>query len=313
MTDHKIKNALQEAEKLVAALKVFKGTAEEHLALLSQTEKVRTEIEEPFDFVSRLLEELTLTGALYTLSCLGALDKIPTDGSSISAEALAITVNVDVSAITRSMRVLLVKGIAVETKPDEYTHNTLSKACLSRESDGALFLLSMDLSKSFVALPEYFRSHKPEDLYDIKKSPFSCSVGKEGMSYYEVLNLDVDQRDIWNRALQKAEKNMPVLGMFPFTSLKEEVEKEPERPFIVDIAGGRGQALLAIQAECQGNFGGKLILQDLPIVINSLKPEEVEGIEPTIYDIFTPQPVKSTCPLLFLIYISLKDEHMTNY
>lgn len=291
--DHKINSALREAKKLVSALEGFKGTAAEHLALLTQTEKVRAEIEEPYDFAARLLEELTLTGALYTLSRLGVLDKIPTDGSSISAAALAAATNVDASAITRSMRVLLVKGIAFETAPDEYTHNTLSKACLAKESDGALFLLSMDLSKSFVALPEYFKSHNPEDLYDIKKSPFSFSVGKEGMSYYEVLNLDVDQRDIWNRALQQAEKNMPVLGMFPFASLEEQVKKEPERPFIVDIAGGRGQALLAIQTECPGAFGGKLILQDLPIVIDSLKPEEVNGIEPTVYDIFTPQPVKS--------------------
>jgi hypothetical protein len=51
----------------------------------------------------------------------------------------------------------------------------------------------MDLSKSFVALPKYFKSHKPEDLYDIKKSPFSFSVGKEDMSYNEVLNLDIER------------------------------------------------------------------------------------------------------------------------
>jgi hypothetical protein len=194
--DHKINNALEEVKKLVSALEDFKGTAVEHLALLNQTEKIRAEIEEPFDFASRLLEELTSTGALYTLSRLGALDKIPTDGSSISAAAIAAATDVDASAITRSMRFLLVNGIAVETVPDQYAHNKLSKACLAKESDGALFLLSMDLSKSFVALPEYFKSHKPEDLYDIKKSPFSFSVGKEGMSYYEVLNLDVDQRDI---------------------------------------------------------------------------------------------------------------------
>jgi hypothetical protein len=93
---------------------------------------------------------------------------------------------------------------------------------------------------------------------------------------------------------------MPVLGMFPFASLEDQVKKEPERPFVVDIAGGRGQALLAIQTECPEAFGGKLILQDLPIVINSLKPKEVNGIEPTVYDIFTPQPVNSKC--LFTIF-----------
>jgi hypothetical protein len=292
MTDHKINDALREAEKLVEALKDFKGTKAEHLALLTKTEKIRTEIEEPFDTVNRLLEELAVTGALYMLICIGALEKLPSDGSSISAANLAAAVGVDVSAITRSMRVLANKSFAVETVPDEYAHNALSRVCRP-DALGALFLLSMDLHKGWASLPEYFKAHKPEDLYDIKKSPFSFAVGQEGLTYYEVLGLDVEQRNVWNKAMQVAEKNLPILGMFPFSSLKEQVEKEPERAFIVDIAGGRGQALLAIQEECPNGFGGKLILQDLPIVIDSLKPEEIPNIEPTVHDIFTPQPVKS--------------------
>jgi hypothetical protein len=296
MTDHKINEALREAEKLVEALKNFKGTKAEHLALLTQTEKIRAEIEEPFDSVNRLLEELALTGALYMLIGIGALDKLPSDGSSISAADLAAAVGVDVSAITRSMRVLVNKNFAVETKPDEYAHNAVSQVCRP-DALGALFLLSMDLHKGWASLPEYFKAHKPEDLYDLKKSPFSFAVGKEGLTYYEVLGEDVTQRNIWNKAMQMAEKNMPITGMFPFASLKEQVEREPERAFIVDIAGGNGQSLLAIQEECPNGFGGKLILQDLPIVIDSLKPEEIPNIEPTVYDIFTPQPVKSNTPV----------------
>tara|TARA_R110002060_G_scaffold70588_1_gene79158 strand:+ start:181 stop:549 length:369 start_codon:yes stop_codon:yes gene_type:complete len=93
---------------------------------------------------------------------------------------------------------------------------------------------------------------------------------------------------------QQMEKNMPILGMFPFASLKEQVEKEPERPFIVDVGSGKGQAMLAIETECPNFFGASVILQDLPIVINTLKAEDLPGITPTIHDIFTPQPVKST-------------------
>ena len=132
MANRKINNALEEAEKLVVGLKAFKGTTAEHLGFLNQTEKVCTEIKEPFDFVARLLEELALTGALYSMSRIGVQDKIATNGSSISAEALATAVNVEISAISRLMRVLLVKGIATETAPDEYTHNTLSEAFLAR-------------------------------------------------------------------------------------------------------------------------------------------------------------------------------------
>lgn len=294
--DHKINSALVEAEKLVAQLKSYKGTTAEHLALLTQNEAIRTQLEEPFDSVNRLLEELALTGALYMAIEIGILDKLPADGSSVSAADLAAAANVDISAVTRCMRVLANKSFVVETAADEYKHNALSQVCRP-DGLGALFLLSMDLHKGWAALPEYFKTHAPEDLYDLKKSPIAYAVGKEGLSYYEVLNLDVTTRNIWNKAMQVADKAMPILGMFPFKEMKEQVEREPERAFVVDMAGGRGQALLAIQEECPGGFGGKLILQDLPIVIDSLAPEEIPNIEATVHDIFTPQPVKSKLPL----------------
>src|SRR5690606_32538560 len=100
-------------------------------------------------------------------------------------------------------------------------------------------------------------------------------------------------RDLWNLTLQNMEKNFPIVDMFDFRTMKETVQREPVRPFIVDVGGGRGQALRAIKEHCGGEFWGKVILQDLPIVIDSLKQEELPDIEPMKYDIFTPQPVKS--------------------
>jgi hypothetical protein len=155
----------------------------------------------------------------------------------------------------------------------------------------------MYFQKSWIKLPEYLKSHTPTELYDLKKSPFAYAAGKEGLTYYEVLNEDEAQRNIWNNTMMQMEKNMPILGMFPFSTLKEQFERSPELPFIVDIGSGKGQAMLAIETECPKFFGGKVILQDLPIVINSLKAEDIPGITPTIHDIFTPQPVKSTCSL----------------
>jgi hypothetical protein len=104
--------------------------------------------------------------------------------------------------------------------------------------------------------------------------------------------MDPEQRMLFNLTMQHLKKNFPVLGMFPFRELEGQVKNEPERPFIVDIGGGRGQSLLEIREHCGGSFGGKLILQDLPTVIDSLKSGEIPGIEPMAYDIFTTQPVK---------------------
>jgi hypothetical protein len=98
---------------------------------------------------------------------------------------------------------------------------------------------------------------------------------------------------MFNMTMMQMEKSVPVLGMYPFHILKYEVEAEKERPFIVDIGGGRGQALVAIQKEAPAGFGAKMILQDRPDVIGSLTPEDIPNIEPMVYDFFTPQPVKS--------------------
>ncbi|KAL2023802.1 hypothetical protein VTK56DRAFT_1069 [Thermocarpiscus australiensis] len=284
--------ALRAAEELVEVLKRHpRVTPAEHLALLDRVDNVRSLLETPYDVMNRQNEVLSTAGAMYTLIATGAIKKIPNEGT-ITAEELAAAINVDKSAIQRLMRVAIVAGFFTETAPNTYAHNVLSQA-YQLDALGCFFFLCMDFNKMYMHLPDYFKTHKPEDMYDLKKSPFCYSVGKEGKTYYEALDEDVEKRHIWNTCLQTIEKNMPISGMFPWESLKEQVEREPERPFFVDIGGGRGQALLKLQEEIPGAFGGKLILQDLPIVINSLKPEDIPNIEPMVYDIFTPQPVKN--------------------
>lgn len=153
---------------------------------------------------------------------------------------------------------------------------------------------SVEHVRAYVKLPEYFRTHSHEDLFDLKKSPFAYALGLEGMTYYDAISHDADRFNMFNMTMMQMESQVPVLGMFPFGSLKNEIEAEKDRPFIVDIGGGRGQSLVAIQKEAPAGFGAKMILQDRPEVISSLTPEDIPNIEPMAYDFFTPQPVKST-------------------
>lgn len=91
------------------------------------------------------------------------------------------------------------------------------------------------------------------------------------------------------------EASLPTLGMFPFTSLKEEVEAEPDRAFVVDIGGGRGQSLLLIQKETAALFGAssKMVLQDRPQVLDTIPQELLPNIEKMPYDFYTEQTIKS--------------------
>lgn len=284
--------ALRAAEELVEALKRNpKAGHAEHLALLSRVDQVRTALATPYDVIDKWQEVLCTAGSMYTLISTGAITVIPNEGSITAAE-LAAALRMDVSAVQRLMRVAVVAGFFTETAPDTYAHNALSQA-FQVDALGCFFLICMDFNKTSMALPDYFKTHQPTDLYDLRKSPFCFGVGREGKTYYDALEENVEQRKIWNASMQAIEKNMPISGMFPWESLREQVEADRERAFVVDVAGGRGQALLKLQEEIPGAFGGKLILQDLPIVINTLQPENIPGIEPMVYDIFTPQPVKS--------------------
>jgi len=151
----------------------------------------------------------------------------------------------------------------------------------------------MEQMQAFIKLPEYLKTHAQEDLYDLKKSPFAYAFGLEGLTYYEAISHTPERLNMFNMTMTQMEKSVPFLGMFPFTTLKAEVEADTSRPFIVDIGGGRGQSLIAIQKEAPGGFGAKMILQDRPDVLYTLTPEDIPNIEKMPYDFFTPQPVKS--------------------
>src|ERR1700709_748962 len=102
-----------------------------------------------------------------------------------------------------------------------------------------LLLYSMNMMPCYLKLPDYFTTHTAEDMVDLRKTPYSYAYD-EGKTYYEVLSAKPETLEMFNRSMMQQESTLPVLGMFPFSSLEKEVVAKAERPFIVDIGGGRG-------------------------------------------------------------------------
>lgn len=284
--------ALDEARALVAELESYDGTIEQHQSLLKHAHGVRATMEGPYEMATRWLENMTCGAAMNLLIRIGAFEVIPQE-RSITAKTLASASNVDSSVITRAMRVLVVNGVFEETGKDEYAHNQRSLAFHPTAGLGGFVGVCVDIMHAWITMPKYCNTHEPKELYDIRKSPFAFTAGMEGMTYYQVLDTDPKQRGLWNITLQNMAKNFPVLGMFPFHDLTAlQTQGSQGRPYIVDVGGGRGQALLAIQDECKKVFSGRLVLQDTTAVIDTLQPDDIPGIKPMVYDVFTPQPIK---------------------
>ena len=303
MPDPSVAKALEEAKKLVATLEAYDDPSPvNHLAVLAQANNVRSALEGPFDVITRMVENTSYITAIHTLIRIKALDALPADGSAISATELARLTNVDVTVIQRLFRTAVVFGATTEPEPDHFAHNDNSRA-FDLKILGCFLAVCVEFTQAWVHLPDYLASHKAEDIVDLRKCPANFSKGKGdlGKTYYEVLDMDPEYRAIWNANMTAVDKNMPILGMYPFASLRGEVEADTSRPVLVDIAGGRGQSALAILGEMGDGFAGETILQELPVVVDTLDPAEVPGVKVMKYDAGTPQPVKSESSDLFAL------------
>jgi hypothetical protein len=102
--------------------------------------------------------------------------------------------------------------------------------------------------------------------------------------------------DAWHKGMMMVESMQPVTGMFPFASLVGDIRKEEERVVVVDVGGGRGNALVAMMKECGDAVKGRMVLQDMKEVIEGNDPVAIEGVKAMPHDFFDAQPVMSTYP-----------------
>lgn len=81
-------------------------------------------------------------------------------------------------------------------------------------------------------------------------------------------------------------------GFYPVNERLDNGSKKdsPDSVFLVDVGGGLGHDLEELKAK-HANVSGSLVLQDQPDVIAQIGKAS-PGIELTVHDFFTPQPIK---------------------
>ncbi len=141
-------------------------------------------------------------------------------------------------------------------------------------------------------LPQYMRETgvhqfptRPEE-----KSPF---VYAHGLSFWEFFDRFPEHRRDLDEYLSERRKGLNQWHvMFPMAKiLGPNAKRDPEAVLFVDVGGGKGHEALRLH-EAHPDIPGRLILQDLPSMIDRVSHDSPEGIELMPYDFFTPQPVK---------------------
>ena len=137
-------------------------------------------------------------------------------------------------------------------------------------------------------LPDYLGQTGFQDPSDAFDGLFQHVIGTKS-HYFESFNSRPGDQTASDTVMAISRKDRGE-ERFEFYPVKERLRVAGEKPLLVDVGGGLGNDLIALKAKIT-YIPGKLVVQDLPIVIDHVK-DLPPGIEAMKHDLFSPQPFK---------------------
>ncbi|KAB2572131.1 O-methyltransferase afvC [Lasiodiplodia theobromae] len=242
--------------------------------------------ERPFEYVAQMAELATLR----ILMEWRALEHIPSAGSITYAE-LATKISADASLIRRLCWPLVASELLAQPAADAIAHTAASRCFTNDNPQGAYFKIFYDtITPSAVAWPRWAASHGRTPPVEPSDNPFTWGHGAPAKSYWELASgaMQVDM----NTSMQSLDTLLPVNGAYPFALIAERAgDVAPDAALVVDVGGGRGQAIERMREECPGIPAERCVLQDTAEVIADVG-EGLEGVRRMVVDYFEEQPVK---------------------
>lgn len=139
-------------------------------------------------------------------------------------------------------------------------------------------------------LPEYLRAHGYANPEEYTRSPMQWAIGQ---SQFEWLASNRKQQTLFNSYMASRRQGRPVwYDVYPVERLLGHAMPYEDTVFLVDIGGNQGHDLAQFLQK-YGHLPGKVVLQDLPKVLEGVSGQQA-GMEVMSYSFLDPQPVKGT-------------------
>ena len=149
-------------------------------------------------------------------------------------------------------------------------------------------IVSFDLcGPMYQELPKFLADTKYQDITDNNHCVYQRAFKAEG-PIFMYLQAHPEMAANFNAYMCHRRKDMPTwLSVFP---IDKEIEGREHDVLFVDVGGNLGHECANLKAKYP-NLPGRVVLQDLSHAINIAL--QTPGVENTVHDIFTPQPIKS--------------------
>lgn len=210
-------------------------------------------------------------------------DAIPEGGKGISIPELAQKTNLDRNLLERFTNFLVAAGVLGSPAPGQISLNPFSKTF--QELKAKLFYSHIfdTFMGTAVQWSEYFSLNGVAEPQSSNRSPFGMAAGHPDKSFYQVLETIPERATAFNATMSLGLGDMPITGLYDFSWVSEYANQpeEPDRPLIVDVGGGKGQALKAILEENSKIPARACVLQDQAEVIEQAMAEDDECLRGT--------------------------------
>ncbi|ORY63352.1 S-adenosyl-L-methionine-dependent methyltransferase [Pseudomassariella vexata] len=193
----------------------------------------------------------------------------------------------------RLLRHLAAMGYLAETGPGEYKLTNFTKSMSLPVISGGYIALLGGIGRSSIEFHKFLRKTNWRNPIDATKTSMHLAYGTDLPNAFEYLRSIGYGPHTNNHMGGYRQGRLPWMheSIYPVAKqLFPGADSKPDAPLVVDIAGGLGHDIAEFQ-KMYPDHPGRLILQDLPVVIADVKDLD-SNIERIGYDFHTEQPIK---------------------
>ncbi|KAL3468555.1 S-adenosyl-L-methionine-dependent methyltransferase [Aspergillus heterothallicus] len=272
---------------------------EERMQLLDALNKLRNSLETPIETISRIgygQFGLVATRIALAMGIFEAFIDAPSHELSISE--LSTKAKGDEKLIARIMRLLVTFETFEDTGPDTYKATPFALSLKKGMPMHSSLALVHDYLPVTARLHEFFEATNYQNPEDTFNSPFQFAynttdhyftwLGKnpeKQATFNVVMNAGRYFRNNWFEIYPVVEKLINGSGH------GSGAQRDPQRALVVDIGGNTGHEVIAFRKHFP-EIHDRLVLQDLPTVIDQLPKPLGPNIDAVKHSMFEPQPIK---------------------
>ncbi|KAF5012399.1 hypothetical protein FDECE_1528 [Fusarium decemcellulare] len=225
----------------------------------------------------------------------GAFDAIPADGA-IAYTDMAKKLDADESLIRRVGGTLVSTRILRQVGDDQLAHTP--KSLIQTNSSGYSYLFRMMFDENifpYIFMPQYFDKYGLREPKGETHNPYTFANGQPERSYWDVMHQYPERVRVFQQSMKSAETMMPATGLYDYSWIQGEANKDSDRPLLVDFGGGRSHIVQAICGEYAWMPKERCVVQDREDVIKEaqqLNVPELRGVSLMPHDFNTEQPTK---------------------